>query len=109
MRLEPGAAERVLAAYASTLLLTLANPATILSFVAVFAGFGLANAAGSWGAISLVLGVFLGSALWWLALSQGVGRFSSHLDPGWAVAINRISGGVLVAFGLAALLAAVVR
>ena len=59
----------LLGAFAATFGLTLANPATILSFVAVFAGLGIAGA-GSWReATVLVAGVFLGSALWWLMLS----------------------------------------
>ncbi len=47
-------------AYASTFLLTVTNPMTILSFVAIFAALGLGNATGSYAsALILVLGVFL--------------------------------------------------
>jgi len=58
----------LLGAYASTLGLTLTNPATILSFVAIFAGLGLVSTASSahGAAPALVLGVFSGSALRWL-------------------------------------------
>lgn len=91
------------AAYASTLLLTLANPATILSFTVVFAAFGLGASVDYWAAGSLVLGVFLGSALWWLFLSTGVGMLRSRLGPAWMDAVNRISGATLMAFGLYAL------
>jgi threonine/homoserine/homoserine lactone efflux protein len=53
--------------YLSTFLLTITNPLTILSFAAIFAGLGLATATGSYSAaLILVLGVFLGSAAWWL-------------------------------------------
>ena len=63
----------LLAAYGSTFLLTLANPATILSFMAIYAGLGLAGANGDYRqAGTLVLGVFVGSAIWWLLLSAGV-------------------------------------
>src|SRR6266516_6335969 len=62
-------------AYTSTFVLTLTNPLTILSFAAVFAGLGLGGGTTDYaGAAWLVLGVFLGSALWWLLLSAGVGR-----------------------------------
>src|SRR5581483_11514863 len=62
--------------YTSTLLLTLTNPATILSFLAVFAGLGLGTRPGDYrSATSLVLGVFVGSACWWMLLSGGVGLF----------------------------------
>ena len=96
----------LLAASGSTFLLTLANPATILSFIAVFAGFGLGHIPGYSSAFALVAGVFLGSLIWWLILSQGVSLFSSRFTPGWIQGINRISGGVLIGFGVAAVLAA---
>jgi threonine/homoserine/homoserine lactone efflux protein len=61
----------LLSAYFSTLLLTLTNPMTILSFAAVFAGFGLGATPDYLAASALVAGVFLGSALWWLLLCCG--------------------------------------
>jgi len=87
-------------AYLSTLFLTLANPMTILSFVAVFAGFGLAASPDYLSAGTLVAGVFIGSALWWLLLSSGVALFRSRLSAVWMQGINRLSGGVILAFGL---------
>jgi threonine/homoserine/homoserine lactone efflux protein len=92
----------LLGAYGSTLALTLTNPATILSFAAVFGGLGMAE--GDTGAaLALVGGVFTGSALWWLGLSSGVSRLRGRLTPAAMVWINRGSGAVLGAFGLVAL------
>jgi threonine/homoserine/homoserine lactone efflux protein len=95
-------------AYLSTLFLTLTNPMTILSFVAIFAGMGIASTGGDCrAALSLVVGVFLGSALWWLTLSGGVGFlrnvFGSPTGLRW---INRVSGVVITGFGVYALLTA---
>jgi threonine/homoserine/homoserine lactone efflux protein len=90
-------AGRLLSAYLSTLFLTLTNPMTILSFVAVFAGLGLGASANYLGAGSLVAGVFIGSALWWLLLSCGAARFQSWLGHGWMRFINRLSGNVIFA------------
>ena len=90
-------------AYGSTLLLTLANPATILSFAAVFAGLGLGVASDYASASRTVLGVFLGSAAWWLFLSCCVGALRSRIKDGWMSAINRVSGSILLAFGIYAL------
>jgi hypothetical protein len=89
-----------LPAYFSTLLLTLTNPMTILSFVFVFAAFGVGTSPNYWAATALVAGVFVGSALWWLLLSTGVGLFRSRIDLTWMRAINRLSGLVILAFGL---------
>jgi threonine/homoserine/homoserine lactone efflux protein len=92
-----------LAAYGSTFLLTLSNPATILSFVAVFAGLGLGASDSYRSAAAMVLGVFTGSAAWWLILCLAVGLFRSRMTPGGMLAINRVSGCILVAFGIYAL------
>ena len=93
----------LLTTYFSTFLLTITNPATILSFVAVFAGFGLGASPDFRAAGLLVLGVFVGSALWWLILSGGVGLVRSRLTAGWMRGVNRFSGAILFGFGVYAL------
>lgn len=95
---------RLVSAYTSTLFLTLTNPLTILSFAAIFAGLGIANASGSYGtAAILVAGVFLGSATWWLLLSGGVALLRSRIDSRALRWVNRISGGIITAFGVVAI------
>jgi len=91
---------KLFSAYLSTLLLTLANPMTILSFIAVFAGFGLAATPGYGSASLLVAGVFLGSAGWWLVLSSSVALLRSRLGMEKMRFVNRLSGGIIFAFGL---------
>jgi threonine/homoserine/homoserine lactone efflux protein len=94
----------LLGAYVSTFFLTLTNPATILSFAGVFAGLGIGSISRSYLSASLlVLGVFAGSALWWLMLSSGVGLFRTRLTLHGMRWVNRVSGTVIVAFGLVAL------
>ena len=94
-----------LAAYTSTFLLTLSNPVTILSFTAVFAGFGLGSqVSGAGSGLQLVSGVFLGSALWWLTLCAAVTAVRSRLSPTTYRLINVVSGLILTGFGLALLL-----
>ncbi len=86
------------AAYLSILLLTLANPATILSFFAVFAGLGINPAAGGATAgLLLVAGVFLGSATWWLLLSFLAGLLRRHLDDGRLRLVNLVAGVSILA------------
>jgi threonine/homoserine/homoserine lactone efflux protein len=98
-------AQGLFSAYTSTLFLTLSNPMTILSFVAMFAGLGLDGSQNSpLSAASLVLGVFLGSALWWLLLSSLVSTLRRFITPQAAQWVNRLSGLIILAFGLFALL-----
>jgi len=98
------------ASFGSTLVLTLTNPMTIIMFAGVFAALGLGGQTQSYGAASvMVLGVFLGSAAWWLFLSLSAGWMRHRVGVHTMVLINRISGAIIVAFGLAALWAAVFR
>lgn len=100
----PGSGRGLLLAWASTFVLTLTNPTTILSFVAIFAGLGLGGSARGYGAATLmVAGVFLGSALWWLILSAGVGVFRSRLTRGGLRWVNRLAAFIITAFGVVAL------
>ena len=91
--------------YASTFFLTITNPLTILSFIGIFAGLGVASAQGNFlTAGVLVLGVFSGSALWWLLLSSGVGLLREKVKPSGLRWVNKIAGLLIAAFGLVALL-----
>lgn len=97
--------EGLLGAYASTFFLTLTNPMTILSFAAIFAGLGIGNTQGDYlAAMLVVLGVFIGSATWWLTLSGGVSLLRVKVTSEGLRWINRISGIIIAGFGLFALL-----
>ena len=87
--------------YLSTFFLTITNPITILSFAAIFAGTLLGEKINQ--PLVMVAGVFIGSACWWLALSLGVGLMRSRLDQNRMAWINRISGTIIVLFGIFAL------
>ena len=94
-----------LAAFISTLFLTLTNPMTILSFAAIFAGLGVGNTGQGWfQAVSLVLGVFLGSLLWWILLAGFIGQLRAGFDTARLIWVNRVSGLIISAFGIASLL-----
>jgi threonine/homoserine/homoserine lactone efflux protein len=103
-RTAPAARSGLPGAYASTLFLTLTNPTTILSFAAIFAGLGAAGETNgeALSAMSLVLGVFLGSAAWWFVLSGVTSLFRTRLSIRGLRWVNRISGTVIAAFGVLA-------
>lgn len=88
-------------AFAGTLLLTLSNPATIFSFVAIFGAMGArAGAASQGSAWTMIAGVLVGSALWWLVLSTTVGALRQRFDERAMRAVNRVSALGLAAFAL---------
>ncbi|HOX07843.1 MAG TPA: LysE family transporter [Planctomycetota bacterium] len=106
----PASRSTLLGYYASTLLLTLTNPLSIIAFVAIFASLGLASAGVSgFSTVVLILGVFLGSAMWWLLLSGSVGVFRGRFNASGLRWVNRISGVIIVCCGLLALTAGIIR
>jgi threonine/homoserine/homoserine lactone efflux protein len=93
-------ANGLVASYVSTFFLTITNPMTILSFAGIFAALGVADTGGDLSAAALlVLGVFIGSAAWWLLLSGGVGLVRERVTTEMLRWTNRLSGIILVVFG----------
>jgi threonine/homoserine/homoserine lactone efflux protein len=92
-------------AYLSTLGLTMTNPMTILSFAALFVGLGVTGGDAA-GATSLTLGVFAGSAAWWVVLVTVVGAFRSRLTPTGLRRVNMASGLLIGAFAVVAIASA---
>lgn len=90
-------------AYASTVLLTITNPMTIFMFAAIFTAIAPANGPDATYAALLTAGTFLGSAAWWLCLSTAVGALHRRIGAPLMRWINVVSGGIVAAFGLAAL------
>jgi threonine/homoserine/homoserine lactone efflux protein len=91
-----------LAAWGSMVALTATNPATILSFTALFASIG-AGTGGPAGAASVVLGVFTGSAAWWAVLTGSIGLLRARLTPRLVRWLNILSAVVIGGFGAVAI------
>jgi threonine/homoserine/homoserine lactone efflux protein len=109
---EPGESRQspgLWSAFFSTFFLTLTNPMTILSFVAIFAGLGLGASTNYFKASALVAGVFIGSAVWWLLLSTGAAICGRRFKSDWLRALNRLSGIIIFGFGIYSLASALFR
>ena len=89
--------------YLSTLALTITNPATILTFLSLFAGVSGVATLATADAVALVSGVGLGSGIWWLILAGGTAWLGRDISAAGMQWINRISGVIICGFGVAAL------
>ncbi len=96
------------AAFGSIFGLTMTNPMTILSFAGLFAGLGLTGTGGLDAAL-LVVGVFLGSASWWVLLTSVVGVLRSRVTLPILTWVNRLSGAMILAFGVVSIVTALGR
>ncbi len=92
-------------AWASMVALTLTNPATILSFAALFASIG-AGTGGTPGAAALVAGVFLGSVAWWALLTGLVAGVRARMTARAVRWLNAGSAVIVGAFGVIAIVIA---
>ncbi|NDI33890.1 LysE family translocator [Chengkuizengella sediminis] len=92
----------LLSSYLITFFLTITNPITILSFIGIFAGLGVGSMENPNYFLSflLVIGVFLGSACWWIILTGLAGIFRERINPTFLKWINRLSGIFILCFGL---------
>jgi threonine/homoserine/homoserine lactone efflux protein len=99
---KPASKTRTLpAAFFSTLFLMLANPFIVLSFLAVFAALGLHETGISeFKATWLFLGIFLGSAAWWIIFRLAAGWLRGHLERGGLRVINLAAGTLICGFSL---------
>lgn len=79
----------------SSFMITLTNPATILSFMIIFSTFGVSGDTHFINKMLLVMGILIGTGLWWILLSGTVkwsqklftDSFYNKLNRGFGLAI----------------------
>lgn len=96
-------ASGLVATMATTFLLTISNPATILSFGALFAGFGLLDETSRFSSGTIVFGVLAGSLAWWFFLSGAVHLTRNRLSEGFTAKLSKGTSYLLLAFGAVAI------
>ena len=84
--------------FASAFLLTLTNPTTVLSFLAVLAALHVGHESW-WLTCLLVSGIFAGSLLWWAILITVVNKFRSRFNDHAFSWMNRVAGLAIGSFG----------
>ena len=87
--------------YLTTFFLTITNPLTIIFFLTILAGFGVSNAYNKQLAtILLIIGVFLGSGVWWLLLSSLTHKLKGKINHQILKKINIFSGLIIITLGV---------
>ena len=95
----------LLGTYVATFFLTLSSPVTILSFAAIYAAWHAQSMIGHYGGAAVfAVGVFIGSASWWVALFLGLTLFRERFNLRLLWWIHRVSGGGIAVFGVVLLL-----
>lgn len=96
--------------FASTFFLTITNPITLLCFAGIYAGLGIGlSGEGALATLFLTLGVFVGSALWWVIISFGIRFLKEKISVKLTHQLSRISALVLLLFGVVSSLSVVLQ
>ncbi len=93
--------------FVTTFFLTLTNPATLFSFMVIFAMLGITGKSHFMQSEIVVAGVFAGSLLWWLFLSTSVSLMKSKITDSIMQRTNAVMGIFIFGFGVLALLSVV--
>jgi putative LysE/RhtB family amino acid efflux pump len=98
--LGPSLEYKVTGVMASTFFLTLANPMTILSFIAVFPSIASNGCGVAINSVITVAGVLTGSLLWWLTLCAIIKYIHRYMPSKALQLITLTSSAALIVFGL---------
>lgn len=88
---------------AATFVLTISNPITLAAFFSLFVAWGLSTGFDLVAAANVVVGVFAGSAAWWLGLVFLVGLLHGQIKDRHLLTLNRVMAVAVVLFGLYAI------
>lgn len=89
-----------LATTAQMFVLTIANPMTILTFLALFVGAGVGMEASYEYSMALTLGVFAGSFGWWMVVAGITGVLRERINDQSVRWVNRASALMIVGFAI---------
>ena len=99
----------LIGAFAGAFALTLANPITILAFLAIFSAIGVEHLAGHRAdSLALVIGILGGATAWWMSLALGAALFRDRFTEKGLIWVTRVSGLLIVGFGVAAIVSGAV-
>jgi threonine/homoserine/homoserine lactone efflux protein len=89
----------------SSFLLAMSNPVTILGFTGFFASTGIISQSTTHSKIFMLLvGVFLGTVVWWFGISLVVNFFKNKITLRNIIMINKVTGVIIVLLGIAVLI-----
>lgn len=84
-----------------TFFLTITNPGAVLGLFAIFGGVSSFVEVHSYiDVLTMVASIMGGSLMWWLALSNIIGRLRHKFTPEMLANTNRIAGVLLAGFGV---------
>lgn len=82
----------------TTLLLTLTNPMTIVTFISLLPTLGCTAGSSSIESLSMLASIFVGSMVWWIILSFAINYAKRYVSDKILSKVSTASGVALIAF-----------
>lgn len=86
--------------FLSSFMITLTNPATILSFMIIFSTFGVSGDTHFMNKLLLVMGILIGTGVWWILLSGTVKWSQKLLTDSFYNKLNQWFGLAIIILGV---------
>lgn len=96
---ETAKTSQIISFFASSFVIAIANPATIITFVLAFSIFHISNITSTVQGLGLALGIFLGTCIWWGLITAMIRLFRNRITDNVFVRLNYILGGFIILFG----------
>jgi threonine/homoserine/homoserine lactone efflux protein len=97
----PLSGKNLLKSFFATFFLAISNPATVFSFLIIFASYGTKHmGSNNLARVVLVLGVFTGSALWWVVLVTAASLFRESITHKHMRLLNKTLGSITACLGI---------
>lgn len=85
--------------FASSFVIAITNPATVLSFLMAFTAFEITGEQTVMQSVQLIAGIFPGTLCWWPVLSGVTAAFRSRIDHRIYQVLNWVLGCLMLIFG----------
>lgn len=95
-----GQNQRLWLDYISTFFITITNPAVLATFIGLFAVSGESDFGSFYEGLLILIGVFAGAASWWFLFTFIISLFRGRIKSSHLTTMNRITGSIIVFFGL---------
>lgn len=95
-----GQTERKSSLFLTSFLIGITNPAAILTFLFAFSYLGITGQSSAFQSIALVVGVFIGTYIWWGALSFATDFIRKKAGNVNFQKTNKVFGSLLILFGI---------
>lgn len=87
--------------FISSFIIGITNPATILSFIYAFTFMGIEDIKGIFEGLSLVIGVLIGTLIWWSILVFIGNLLKKKMNVNKITLVNKLFGCILIGFSIA--------